>query len=155
MTPCRGNNILFCSSSNSLVSVPWRAFWADTAPFKGPQPYLIGHFWNHRGAQRPHQVFYVGCGPESHQEQLTYYTLIESLIMKMIGYKQAFLCGIHPSPCKENAGQGSFGVLKTSFSIVKTSFTCIFENKFVHFWKEVLDLCLKNCRFLPFSNKNC
>ena len=39
-----------------------------------------------------------------------------------------FLCGIHPNPCKENAGQGSFGVLKPSFSILKTSFT-IFENK--------------------------
>ena len=40
MTPHRGNTILFrsCQPSNSLVSVsdPWRAFWADKAPFKCP-----------------------------------------------------------------------------------------------------------------------
>ena len=43
-----------------------------------------------------------------------------------------FLCGIHPIPCKENAGQGSFSVLKTSFSLFKTSFS-FFENEFHHF----------------------
>ena len=33
-------------SSNSLGSVldPWRAFWADTAPFKGPQPQRVNYF---------------------------------------------------------------------------------------------------------------
>ena len=35
----QGNAFLFCSSQHSLASVldPWRAFWADTAPFKGPR----------------------------------------------------------------------------------------------------------------------
>ena len=39
MTPLHGSTILFRSLSNSLVSVsnPWKAFWADTAPFKGPR----------------------------------------------------------------------------------------------------------------------
>ena len=32
------------SSSNSLVLDPWRAFWADLAPFKGPQPWRIHCF---------------------------------------------------------------------------------------------------------------
>ena len=43
MTPCWANTILFCSSNNSLVLVsdPWRVFWADTAPFKGPQPRCV------------------------------------------------------------------------------------------------------------------
>ena len=67
-----------------------------------------------------------------------------------------FLCGIHPRPCKENAGQGNFGVLKTSFSILKTSFSflktsfTIFENKFLHFWKDFLNLCLKTVFFCFF-----
>ena len=30
---------------------------------------------------------------------------------------RAFLCGIHPRPCKENVGQSSFGVFTTNFSI--------------------------------------
>ena len=36
---CRGNAFLFPSSQQLLVSVsdPWRAFWADMAPFKGPR----------------------------------------------------------------------------------------------------------------------
>ena len=54
-----------------------------------------------------------------------------------------FLCGIHPSPCKENAGQGSFGVLKTSFSILKTSFSSFLEG-FPLFM-------LKSYKILPFS----
>ena len=46
MTPCRGNTFLFHSSSNSLVSVSEHgmAFWADTAPFKGPQPRCVRCF---------------------------------------------------------------------------------------------------------------
>ena len=37
--PCRGNTFSSVPPSNSLVSVldPWRAFWADTPPFKGPR----------------------------------------------------------------------------------------------------------------------
>ena len=44
-----------------------------------------------------------------------------------------FLCEIHPSPCKQNAGLTSFGVLKTSFSILKTSFT-LSEKQFLSFF---------------------
>ena len=33
-----------------------------------------------------------------------------------------FLCRIHPSTCKENAGLRSFGVLKRSFGVLKRSF---------------------------------
>ena len=47
--------ITFSSSplSNSLVSflILWRTFWADTAPFKGPQLHLVHrfrNFWNTR-----------------------------------------------------------------------------------------------------------
>ena len=40
----------FTQSSNSLVSVSdlWRPFWADMAPFKGPQPCLTRCPWNNR-----------------------------------------------------------------------------------------------------------
>ena len=58
-----------------------------------------------------------------------------------------FLCGILPSPCKENAWQGSFCVLKTSFEICKTKliilkaiFT-IFRMNFFVFQNDFLDLC--------------
>ena len=38
MIASRGNTIFFhMPPNNSLVSGPWRAFWADTAPFKGPR----------------------------------------------------------------------------------------------------------------------
>ena len=58
-----------------------------------------------------------------------------------------FLCGIHPSPCKENAGRGSFGVLKTSFSIVKTSVSSFLEGFPLYM--------LKSCIFFPFFQKFC
>ena len=50
---------------------------------------------------------------------------------------QAFLCEIHPSPCKQNAGLRSFGVLKTSFGILKTSFT-LSEKQFLSFFLSIL-----------------
>ena len=51
------------------------------------------------------------------------------------GPEQAFfLCEIHPSPCKQNAGLTSFGVFKTSFCILKTSFT-LSEKQFLSFFK--------------------
>ena len=40
-----------------------------------------------------------------------------------------FLCGIHPSPCKENAGQGSF---ENEFQHFENEFQ-LFENKFHYF----------------------
>ena len=59
MTPCRGNTILFRSSSNSLVSISdlWRAFWADTAPFKGPQPRRRARCFGITEKQGHHQVW--------------------------------------------------------------------------------------------------
>ena len=73
-----------------------------------------------------------------------------------------FLCGIHPSLCKENAGQRSFGVLKTSFSILKTRFSFLkasftnFEDssllgRISRFMFKTVDFCL-----FPkiFDNKN-
>ena len=48
-----------------------------------------------------------------------------AVVIDILTEGSLFLCGIHPSPCKENAGQGSFGVLKTRFM-------------------------LKSCKFLPF-----
>ena len=43
--PLDRKHYFFLSFSNSLVLVsdPWRAFWADTAPFKGPQPRRV--YW--------------------------------------------------------------------------------------------------------------
>ena len=38
------------------------------------------------------------------------------------GFQANFLCEIHPSTCKENAGQVSFGVLKSGFGILKSRF---------------------------------
>ena len=59
-----------------------------------------------------------------------------------------FLCGIHPSPCKENAGQGSFGVLKTSFSILKTSFSFL-KTSFTIIWEQISSF-LEGCPWFKF-----
>ena len=37
-------------ASNSLGSDPWRVFWADTAPFKGPLPRCVSCFRHYRGS---------------------------------------------------------------------------------------------------------
>ena len=60
-----------------------------------------------------------------------------------------FLREIHPSPCKQNAGLRSFGVLKTSFCILKTSFT-LSEKQFLIFFKVSCRLVLKNINFPLF-----
>ena len=61
-----------------------------------------------------------------------------------------FLCEIHPSPCKQNAGQRSFGVFKTSFTH--------FEKEFLSFLRGSCRFVLKNYKFSPFPhnfvNKN-
>ena len=46
MTPCWETLFSVVPPSNSLVSVsdPWRAFWADTTPFKGPQLWCVRCF---------------------------------------------------------------------------------------------------------------
>ena len=48
--------------------------------------------------------------------------LLNVLVIDILTEGSLFLCGIHPSPCKENAGQGSFGVWKTSFMGKKIEF---------------------------------
>ena len=40
------------SKSLASVSDPWRAFWADRMPFKGPQPHLVRCLWNFRDTSR-------------------------------------------------------------------------------------------------------
>ena len=66
-----------------------------------------------------------------------------------------FLCGIHPSPCKENSGQGSFGVVKTSFSILKTSFSFLkfyyFREQISSLWKDFIYFCFKIVFFAFFQ----
>ena len=54
MAPHRGNTILF--SLYFLRPKPPQGFWADTAPFKSPQPYLVHCFWNYRDIRLPTSV---------------------------------------------------------------------------------------------------
>ena len=58
--------------SNSLVSlpVPWGAFWADTAPFKGPKYHLECCFKNYRDTDRSGENKRTQI-PGHCQEQLT------------------------------------------------------------------------------------
>ena len=59
LSPLSGTILVsFVPPSNSLIPIsdPWRAFWADMAPFKGPQPSLLLCFQNLRDTRTPSGV---------------------------------------------------------------------------------------------------
>ena len=69
--------------SKSLVSVsdPWRAFWADKAPLKGPCLTRLVHcFWNYRDSKDPVRWIALSAEVPGHRQQQLTQTLIVRLL---------------------------------------------------------------------------